>query len=466
MARERSASSAPPAGSGRSRARVDRRRRAPRGAPRGRRRPLCPPGAARARCPTRRRPARRPSWRRHIAARRYHAREPRAALALMASRGCAAPRFREQRYALRHALTCARLPAAPRLRGSVAAVVARRGASRLAGGCSPNAVCKLGGPINDPSNYTLRRSIMSFGLGQFCQQMTKHNAPLKLTPDANVIGRFFPQHCTQQTLAERRPLGPVRRLRLRVDGPVEEVTFTSAATIQYDQDFKCADDNVDLRVLRHAHGLGAATSASRRSSSPSRTSCRTGSPRSPTPSASRWCPASSRRASPSSRTRRERRLRASATCRSGSGRSPVRRARRRPRHATRTCGREVHTGERDFIGPITVDGSGRAIFMQMHLDGSAGGRRVRHPEGGGGCLAPALLQLRRRGPARVPAALRRTSSQAGVEYQRAVPLPAGLYYVVIDNTPAAGKPPRPPRLRRRRGHAAVVNYSIQIGDAP
>ena len=42
---------------------------------------------------------------------------------------------------------------------------------------------------------------MSFGLGQFCQQMTTHNAPLKLAPDAPVIGRFFPQHCTQQTLA-------------------------------------------------------------------------------------------------------------------------------------------------------------------------------------------------------------------------------------------------------------------------
>ena len=30
---------------------------------------------------------------------------------------------------------------------------------------------------------------------------------------------------------------------------------------------------------------------------------------------------------------------------------------------------EVHAGERDFIGPITVDGSGRAIFLTMQLDG-------------------------------------------------------------------------------------------------
>src|ERR1700689_3997889 len=66
--------------------------------------------------------------------------------------------------------------------------------------CSPNAVCKMGGPINDPSNRTLRRNIMSFGLSQFCEQMTSRSAPLKLAPDAPVIGRFFPQHCQQQVL--------------------------------------------------------------------------------------------------------------------------------------------------------------------------------------------------------------------------------------------------------------------------
>ena len=66
--------------------------------------------------------------------------------------------------------------------------------------CSPNTVCKLAGPINDPSNRTLRRSIMNFGLDQFCQQMPRHNAPLKLTPDAPIVGRFYPQHCQQQQL--------------------------------------------------------------------------------------------------------------------------------------------------------------------------------------------------------------------------------------------------------------------------
>ena len=101
------------------------------------------------------------------------------------------------------------------------------------GACSPNAVCKLAGPINDPSNRKLRRDIMSIGLGQFCQQMTTRNAPLTLAPDPSVIGRFFPQHCSQQVLDNGD-------LWVHFDGfgyawtPLSrKVTFTSAATIQY-----------------------------------------------------------------------------------------------------------------------------------------------------------------------------------------------------------------------------------------
>ncbi len=43
-------------------------------------------------------------------------------------------------------------------------------AGLAAGGCSPNAVCKLAGPINDPSNYTLRRSIMTPASGSFASR--------------------------------------------------------------------------------------------------------------------------------------------------------------------------------------------------------------------------------------------------------------------------------------------------------
>jgi len=39
---------------------------------------------------------------------------------------------------------------------------------------------------------------MSGGLKEFCRQMTTHNAPLKMTNDAPVIGRFYATQCQQQ----------------------------------------------------------------------------------------------------------------------------------------------------------------------------------------------------------------------------------------------------------------------------
>ena len=55
--------------------------------------------------------------------------------------------------------------------------------------------------------------------------------------------RFYPQHCAQQMLDNGD-------LWVKFDGfgyafvnPVRKVSFNSAATIQYNQDFKCAEDN-------------------------------------------------------------------------------------------------------------------------------------------------------------------------------------------------------------------------------
>ncbi|HEY5242826.1 MAG TPA: hypothetical protein VIJ22_15210, partial [Polyangiaceae bacterium] len=112
-----------------------------------------------------------------------------------------------------------------------------------AGGCSPNSVCKMGGPINDASNRTLRRNIMAFGLSQFCQQMTTRSAPLKLAPDAPVTGRFFPQHCQQQVLDNGDLWVQFDGMGYAFTNLSRKVTFSSAANIRYDQDFKCADDN-------------------------------------------------------------------------------------------------------------------------------------------------------------------------------------------------------------------------------
>ena len=38
----------------------------------------------------------------------------------------------------------------------------------------------------------------NFGAQRMCPEMLKRGAPLKLTPNGNAIGRFFPERCTTQ----------------------------------------------------------------------------------------------------------------------------------------------------------------------------------------------------------------------------------------------------------------------------
>jgi hypothetical protein len=306
---------------------------------------------------------------------------------------------------------------------------------------------------------------MSFGLGQFCQQMTAHNAPLKLTPDGNVVGRFFPQHCSQQTLANGD-------LWVQFDGfgyawtsLSKKVTFTSAATLQYNQDFKCAEDNAIYAYFD-----------TRSVSAPD---FRVGVIEQPVANLMQnWI---SPFADSFGQQMVSGQLAQGFTViqdTSGSadfsvGHLPLG---QRPFHPYNQHGgsrvtyenlrTEVHTGERDFIGPITLEGSGQAIFLQMHLDGVAAADVFVVPKLEGDASLQLYQQYGPAGPLAFPPRFA-DIVQAGVEYQRAVPLPAGLYYVVIDNTSAAGQAAPPAPLFGVVGDAAaVVNYAIQLGDAP
>jgi hypothetical protein len=325
----------------------------------------------------------------------------------------------------------------------------------------------MGGPINDPSNRTLRRNLMSFGLGQFCQQMTTHNAPLKLAADAPVIGRFFPQHCTQQVLDNGD-------LWVQFDGQgyaftnlSRKVTFTSAATIQYNQDFRCATDNSiyayfdtrtvsppDFRIVQIEQPMANLVQ--------------------------NWIAPF---ADSFGRQIVSGQLGQGFTVIQGDdgstdfdvGHLPLG---QRPVHPFNLHGNnratveslrtQVNANERDFIGPITVDGGGRAIYLTMQLDGQQAVDVMVLPKAVGD---QALQQYVSYGPAG-PLGVQPTFQdvlQYGVQYQRAVPVPAGMYYVVIDNTPSAGQVAPPVTgLALPFGvadAAAVVNYAIQIGDA-
>jgi hypothetical protein len=335
-------------------------------------------------------------------------------------------------------------------------------------GCSPNAVCKTVVGINDPSNRTERRQIMSFGLSQFCQQMTTHNAPLKLSTDAPVTGRFYPQHCTQKTL-------PNGDLWVQFDGmgyaftPLSrKVSFTSGATIQYDEDFKCAPDNSIYAYF--------ATRPAGSASPPTFQLLQIEAPVASlvqgwiTPYANNF-----------GTQMVGQQLAAGFTVIQGDDGSTdfaVGKVElgQHPPHPFEVHGQnrllvesqrvQVYPNERDFIGPIEVKDSGRALYLLLQLDGQQAIDVMLLPKPLGDA---ALMAYVNNGPVGALPGLPQWSDvlQYGVQYQRAVPVAPGMYYVVIDNTPSAGQV-APPASFPLGGveQPAVINYAIQIGDAP
>ena len=125
---------------------------------------------------------------------------------------------------------------------------------------------------------------------------------------------------------------------------------------------------------------------------------------------------------------------------------------------------EVHGGERDFIGPIPVDGSGRALFLNIHLEGVQLVDVFVVPKPEGDASLALYTQYGPVGPLAFPPRFSDVV-QYGVEYVRAVPVPPGMYYIVIDNTPSAGQAAPPAPLFGVVGDSvALVNYAIQMGD--
>ena len=52
----------------------------------------------------------------------------------------------------------------------------------------------------------------------------------------------------------------------------------------------------------------------------------------------------------------------------------------------------------------------------------------------------------------------------GTPLSKSAPIAKGRYYLVVDNTATAGRVSPPPNLFDDR--AALVNYAVQLGDAP
>lgn len=302
---------------------------------------------------------------------------------------------------------------------------------------------------------------MSSGLSEFCRQMLTHDAPLRMSNDTPIIGRYYPQTCQQKELENGDLHVDFSGIGYGYTNLSKKLTFSMAGSVDYNQDFLVSDEPCSIYgYLRVRRVLG--------------TDFRTRVVENPVAGFANQLTGLGDRFGQQLVTGKL--TEGLTVIHSDQGDDVgigIVELGKRPFHPFDVHGTsrityenartEVHQNQRDFIGPVEIDGSGRALYLTANLDGAAAidVLVLRKEEG------DASLRLYYDYPQSGPLAGAPIGGwilQAGTQLQQSIPLPKGMYYVVLDNTPTAGtvNPPNNPLDDR----AAVVNYVLQVGDAP
>jgi hypothetical protein len=335
------------------------------------------------------------------------------------------------------------------------------GLSLLAAPACQTVLCAVRGPINAPSNYSLRRAIMARGLGEFCHQMLAHNAPLSLLPGSPSVGRFFPKTCTQATL-------PNGDLFIQFDGmgyaftPLsKKLTFNVSGAVEYDQDFR-VDDGCNIFAYFRTKNVKSSNFNVHVVEQPI---------------------ASFLNSLSGLSNDLGRQL---VTGRLGEGFTVVQDKDQnidfslgllpegqKPQHAAaaikdgaqyESSRTEVHQDQRDFIGPIEVPDGGRALYVNATVDGVPAVDVIVMRKEDAEVSLGLYYNYAQSGPLDAPV-LYGDVVATGRPYQQAFKVPKGVYYVIFDNTPTAGKVAPPPALTLLEDHAAAISYAVAVGDA-
>ena len=300
-------------------------------------------------------------------------------------------------------------------------------------------------------------------MGDFCTQMKSRNAPLKLSPDSPIIGRFYPNQCTATD-------GDLLTVSFSGFGyawtnVTKKTTFLGGSSAAFRYDFQVTDgDQCDIYSYFRPARIDTTNFETHRIEN-QLTSVFAG---------------LSSLGNDFGKQTLAKKLQEGFTviAKGGSetnvdfalGIVPLGKKPFHPYQVEQGDGKityendrtEVHQNQRDFVGPIVVEDSGRALYITAAVDGVPAIDVIvlRKAEG------EQSLQYYYEYPQAGPLAGTPLTSEVltnGNPMKRAIVVPPGTYYVVFDNTASAGQvSPTPNPLDDR---AAVVNYLIQIGDA-
>jgi len=331
--------------------------------------------------------------------------------------------------------------------------------SFLGASCGPAALGVMPGVINDPQNLSLRRDILAYGRRRACAEVQSRSLPIRPRDDAATIGRFVPLTC----YARDMPNGELY-LQLGGRGYVwtsmsQRVGFEAGGGVSYDTDFQLDGSTMYVYFRpRSATPPGFITSVVESSQA----AFFGGMMRAP--NGQKMTDAFGSSLMSNQLARGFTIIRATnGSVEMGLGVIPPG---AHPTPGISTLDRdkpvlandrsELHTNQRDFV-PLDVPAGARLTL----LVGVAGVPAVdvllvpRAP--GDAWLAAYATQAATTPPTAQP--LVDEPVTAGAIWQRTVAVPPGAYYLVLDNTPTAG------RSAPAAGYGdqpALVSYAVQL----
>ncbi|MBK9264761.1 MAG: hypothetical protein IPM54_33875 [Polyangiaceae bacterium] len=338
-------------------------------------------------------------------------------------------------------------------------------ASFVGASCGQSGLSIMPGVVNNPGNLSLRRGIFGFAQSQICTELKKRSVPLQLRQEDPATGRFFPNSCNTQQLDNSNMFVQFGGYGYAWTNLTKRITFDANAAIEYQHDFLMHDSS--MYVYFREKATTAVTFTTRLVEVP---------PQSPVVG----LPGGSTQGFLDligAEVLKKELAKGFTIIRDSDGHIDfgvgIVEKGKRPTspYTPADNGRlvlanervEVHQNQRDYVGPFEVTGSKQALFLSVAIDGAQNvDVMVVHRGIGEAWLVSYTSQATLGQPPAPPVLDEPVTS--GMVWRRTLPLPKGEYYVVFDNSPAAGR--TAPPVVAGDDRAVLVNYAVEIGPAP
>ncbi len=346
------------------------------------------------------------------------------------------------------------------------------GLSSCGASCGQQTLGVMPGIFNDPEHRTLRRDFLRLAIDEICPQVLQQTIPLRLRSTDPSTGRFFPTSC------EVTELGNEKNLFVQLTGHgyawnnvTGRLGFEAVARVEYEHDF-LLDGSTMYIYFRERHVQSSSFTpllVERASDPPSQVTQLLGTDM-PTAAKQIGEQVLVGQLGRGFTAVRE----ADGATKVAVGMLPAGETTFEPYDLgdsswpvlvnDRT---ELHTGQVDYAGPFTVEGSD-TLWLTALVEGAPAVDVLVYSKA---AVMPWIATYERQAnaaPAPIPPPVFQQPVQAApgrpVPFRTALRLPAGEYVIVFDHSGVAG--PTTPAVQPMDDRAALVSYAVQLGDPP